>query len=178
MADIPPTFTVRDAMLACGLVDGPPVFQGETQAQCVASDIFHDSFASCIDKTYGDLNKDLEAFAGLTAATGQIRFPPRLRTHIKAFIQWTCNEIRMGRDPSTTEFPVDNYAPLLVQAQTHKRFVNAQEIAAKAAKPKQLTIDTKWNEWIPTFRSYLHQIPGCHGVPLNYVIRDHVAPDP
>ena len=44
------TYTVRDAMILCGLIDTDQR-QGQTPAQRFATDIFSDSFDMCLDKT-------------------------------------------------------------------------------------------------------------------------------
>jgi hypothetical protein len=52
-ADIPGT--VLNALIACG-VDNVTLFLGETQAQRIADDIFDDTFTSCMDVTFKELD--------------------------------------------------------------------------------------------------------------------------
>ena len=64
--------TVLDAMILCG-VDNVAMFMGETQAQRIASEIFDDSFESCMDISFKDLDERFKTYSDLTAAQGQIR---------------------------------------------------------------------------------------------------------
>ena len=179
MDALPPIFTVRDAMAICGLPDNPNVlFQGQTVAERVAVDVFNDDFASSMDKTFEELDADFKSYSDLTAAQGQIRMVPGVKTRIKAFVQWVRDEVRYGRNPALAPFPVANAALLIRRYKTHMKFVKDSSTISDAAKPKQLTEGTKWEDWLPTFLNYLRLIPGRDGVPLKYVCRDNDAPDP
>lgn len=120
-ADIPGT--VLNALIACG-VDNVALFLGETQAQRIADDIFDDTFTSCMDVTFKELDDHFKTYSDLTAAQGQIRIRPGTRKNIKAFVQWTRDEIRLGRDPSLTPFPVAQVGELIRRYKTHEKFQN------------------------------------------------------
>jgi hypothetical protein len=174
-------FTVRDAMASCGLLDnpaGPMLFNGQTQAQRVAFDLFNDDFMSCMDKTFSELDQDFKTYSDLTVAQGQIRMVPGVKTQIKAFVQWVRDEVRYGRAPTMTPFPVNTAATLIRRYKTHEKFIKDSSTISDAAKPKQFTDDTKWEDWVPTFLNYLRLIPGRDGVPLKYICREQEAPDP
>ena len=94
-----PVFTVYNAMVICGC-DDAIAFNGATQAERIATDIFDDNYESCIDKSYDDLDEDLKSYSVLTVANGQIRLKPRIKKNIKAFIQWSRDKIRIVNDPS------------------------------------------------------------------------------
>ena len=81
----PQTYTVRDAMVLCGLNDTDQ-FYGMTTAQRFAVDILSDSFAMCLDKTMKEVNNDIKQYATLTQNQGQIRITPGNRQNIQAFI--------------------------------------------------------------------------------------------
>ncbi len=49
-------FTVVDALIACG-VNNNVLFMEQTQAQRIASDIFDNTFTSCMDVTFRELDK-------------------------------------------------------------------------------------------------------------------------
>lgn len=49
MAALPPAHTVHDAMVACGINDVNR-FLNETEAQRLATDLFHDSFYTCMER--------------------------------------------------------------------------------------------------------------------------------
>ena len=61
---------------------------------------------------------------------------------------------------------------------THKKFIDKSSNTSDAARPSRFTSNMKWNDWSPTFVNYLRTIPGRDGVPISYVIRDSVQPDP
>lgn len=176
MAAIPPTFTVREALTLCG-VDNETIYNGETQAQRLATNIFSDDFLVCIDKSSTSLKDDLDFYSNLTANSGRIRLLPGTKNNLLGFIQWVRGEIRMGRDPASTPFPVHTVPILLRNYHSHRRFEDQAEMRSKAARPKTFTTETKWEDWATTFRGYLRQIPGRNGVPLSYVIRNPYEAD-
>lgn len=72
----------------------------------LASDIFSDQLTSCLDATlFKELDEHFETYADLTQAKGQIRIRPGTRKNIKAFVQWTRDELRLGRDLTANHFP-------------------------------------------------------------------------
>src|SRR5210317_2647115 len=101
-----------------------------------------------------------------------------MKKKIKGFIQWTRDELRMGREPKTTAYPVTDLRKQEVRMKTHQEFVKTSDTLSEAAKPKEFTNDSKWDDWEPIFSKYLRCLVGRNGVPLSYVIRDHEAGDP
>jgi hypothetical protein len=176
MAQIGP-FTVFDALVLCG-VDNMTFYQQETPAARLAEGLFSNSFMKCMDKTMKDLKEDFEAYSTLTVAQGQIRLTPTVKNKIKAFIQWTRNQVRMGIDPGTLPFPVAESALLERQLATHELYVKQAKDATDTLKPKPFKGEVKWVDWKPTLVNFLHQLPGRDGVPLSYVVRDNDAADP
>ena len=169
--------TVVDAMSACG-VDHDHLFMDETQAQRLANDIFDDLFTTCLDITYKELDEHFKTYSDLTAAQGQIRVRPGVRKNIKAFVQWTRDELRLGRDPSTTPFPIERVSDLIRRYKTHEKFIADSKTLAEAAKPGKFRETMKWEDWKPTFTNYLRSIPGRDGIPLKYICRENDAADP
>ena len=169
-------FTVHDALVLCG-VDDQNMFQGQTAAARLAEGLFSNNFMKCMDKSIKDLKEDFESYSTLTQAQGQIRLIPTIKNNIKAFIQWTRDQIRTGMDPSMTPFPVAFAAQLERQLTTHDLYVKQSKDAADTLKPKMLKNDVKWIDWKPTLVNFLYQIPGRDGVPLSYIVRDNEAPD-
>ena len=92
--------TVRQLLAIAG-VDDVQQFNGETQAQRLSADMFDDTFTSCMDKTYEELDSDLTMYSSLTVAQGQIRLQPGTKRGKKSFVQWTRDTIRTDRDPVT-----------------------------------------------------------------------------
>eukprot|EP00978_Attheya_sp_CCMP212_P011988 scaffold29703_cov31-Attheya_sp.AAC.1 len=161
-------------MAACGVND-VDLFDGATASARMALDMFNDSFHSCMDKTFDEVDQDFKSYSSLTIAQGQIRLSPGIRTRIKAFIQWTRDELRLGRNPSNVPFPVQMTADYIRRYKTHLKFSRDQMTMADAAKPTKFEDTVKWSDWYPTLKNYLRLIPGRDGVPLSYVIRpnDH-----
>ena len=80
-----PPFTLANAMSDCGITDAA-LFDGDTKASRIATEVFDNDFTSCMDKTYVELYDDLKSYSTLTAAHGQIRLTPGHKKNIKAFI--------------------------------------------------------------------------------------------
>ena len=163
--------TVLDAMILCG-VDNVAMFMGETQAQRIASEIFDDSFESCMDISFKDLDEHFKTYSDLTAVQGQIRIRPGIRKNIKAFVQWSRDELRLGHEPKMTPFPVDQVSDLIRRYKTHEKYLSDSKTLSEAAKPEKFKESTKWEDWKPTFLNYIRAIPGRDGVPLKYICRD------
>ena len=125
-----------------------------------------------------DLKEDFESYSSLTVAQGQFQLTPTVKNKIKAFIQWTRNQIRMGIDPGAYEFPVDLTPHLERQLATHELYVKQAKDAPETLKPKAFKGEVKWVDWKPTLVNFLNQLPGRDGVPLSYVIRDNDLADP
>ena len=173
-------YTIEEAIEACG-VDNGVVFgqyNGQTQVQRIAEDVFDGNFASCMDKQVSELEDDWKTYAQLTVNQGQIRLRPAMKKNVKAMIQWVRGEIHMGRDPSHTAFPVNDAPELIKRYTTHKQWVKKSSDKASTALPKQFTEESKWIDWKGSFINFLRTQPGRDGVPLNYVIRDNVNPPP
>lgn len=169
-----PAFTVEDAMLACG-VPAAPLFNQQSPARRLARDLFADDFTTAMDKTFTELEDDFKTYSNLTNAQGQIRLLPGVKNNIKAFVQWTRDELRMNRDPATTPFPNHLTNVLLRRYKTHKQFLDSVD---EATKPKDFATTIKWDDWFPTFSGYLRRLAGRDGVPLSYVVRANDAGDP
>ena len=56
--------TVRELLAIAG-VDDALLFNGETQSQRLSADMFDDTFTSCMDKTYEELDSDLKMYSSL-----------------------------------------------------------------------------------------------------------------
>ena len=122
MADLlPPVFTVAQAMVQC-CVPNAPVFNGQTPAERVLSQIFIDSFKTALSVTINDVNNAITAFTKLTAANGRIPLQPGVKRWVTAFVQWTRSMLRCGRDPTLVAFPVANIVDLMDDLPTCTRF--------------------------------------------------------
>lgn len=107
----------------------------------------------------------------------RVRFAFALtRKNIKAFVQWTCDEIRLGRNPADTSFPIDQASDLIRRYKTHEKYQADSKTLAEAAKPEKFKEATKWEDWKQTFLNYIRSIPGRDGIPLKYICREHDEP--
>jgi hypothetical protein len=111
MAAAVPT-TILDAIIACG-EDNFALFLGKTPAQHIAADIFDNTITMCMDITLQKLGEHFKTYSNLSQAQGQICVPPGTRKYIKAFVQWTCNKICLGCNPSLSPFPVNQVSDCL-----------------------------------------------------------------
>jgi hypothetical protein len=109
---VPPAFIVYDGMVLCGVNDDAE-FKGDTPAVRIASDLFGDDFATCMNKGFTELDYEFKTCCELTVNQGQVRLLPGTKRNIKAFIQWVRDERRLGRDPFTMAFPAENVLPTL-----------------------------------------------------------------
>ena len=60
-AAIPPINTVLDAIIACG-VDNNALFDGDTAAQRIASNLFVNSYETVMDKMWEELDTDFKSY--------------------------------------------------------------------------------------------------------------------
>ena len=100
-----PSFSVLDAMMACGL--------DEETAENVAEAIFMNVFKSCMSTSDSDMDKTFKSYASLTVAEGRIRLAPLAQKKIKAFNHWVQDKIRLGVEPSSMAFLVQEIVSIL-----------------------------------------------------------------
>eukprot|EP00978_Attheya_sp_CCMP212_P037862 scaffold182242_cov35-Attheya_sp.AAC.1 len=72
-----------------------------------------------MDKTFNEVDQDFKSYSSLTIAQGQIQLSPGIQTRIKAFIQWTRDELHLGRNPSNVPFPAQMTADYIRRYKTH-----------------------------------------------------------
>lgn len=96
-----------------------------------------------MDITFKELDEHFKTYFDLTVAQGQIRLSPGVRKNVKAFVQWTRDEIRLGRDPSDTAFPIEQVVDLIRRYNTHEKYKADSKTLAEAAKPEKFKEATK-----------------------------------
>lgn len=171
--------SVHDAMISCGVDNtAAHAFNGSTQAARVATEVFFDSFNIVAKKTMEQLDSEWKTYASLTLANGKIALNPGIKNRIRAFVQWTRDEFRHGRDPAQTAYATGNEAQLLERMREHDKYITEAAQLAPDAKPEQFNNDDDWEEFDRKFQGYLRLRPGSNGVPLLYVIRPNEVPDP
>lgn len=161
--------TVVDAMVTCGLHHDHFVMD-KTQAHCFINNIF-DDLLTCLDITFKDLDKHFKTYSDLILVA---------QAHIKAFVQWTCDELRLGRDPSASLFPIELVGDLVCHYKTHEKFIASSKTLSEDAKPDKSKETTKWEDCKPTFTNYLRLIlPECDGmIPLKYICLENDTAEP
>ena len=168
MAAANPAQTVLDGLLLCGVPQNI-VWNQATQAERIAADVFNDDFNTCLDLTFKEMDDHWKTYSAFTIANGQIRVGPQVKNNVRAFIQWCRDEIRVGRNPADTPFPIADSADLLRRHITHKKWCDKASDKATTAKPKQFTESMKWQDWKTIFVNFLRTQPGRNGVPLSYI---------
>src|SRR6056300_1225213 len=149
------------------------------RANCgIASEVFADDFSLVMVKSPTELNDEFNHFAKLTIQNGRLSIGPSIRRNVKAFVQWGRDKIWMGRDPSTTPFPVADAIMLTNRMKMHDDYVAQAKLYSEQSKPRPFRNETNWDDWNVTFVAYLRLLPGTNGVPLSYVVREDSAPDP
>ena len=128
-----PPFTRVNAMFDCGIVDAV-LFVGNTKAIRIATELFDDDFTSCMDKTYVQLDGDLNSYSTLTPSHSQIRLTHGLKKNIKAFIQWKRYQICLGIYPITVRFPVSNASYFIKRYKHHDAYVKKSKTITKTEK--------------------------------------------
>lgn len=71
-------------------------------------------------KTIEEVNSDIKQYTTLTQNQGQIRIAPGNRQKIQAFIQWSRDMVRTGRETSIVPFPIQDVANLIRNYKSHK----------------------------------------------------------
>ena len=132
--------TVLGAMILCG-TDNHVQFNGHTAAQRIAVDIFDDDFMSRIDKDINDLEDDLKSYSSLTITQGQIRLTPGTKRNLRAFIQWSNDQIHTGEEPAEMGFPVADAPDLIRYYRSHKAFCEKSKRVSDTANPPSPQLD-------------------------------------
>jgi hypothetical protein len=123
--------------------------------------------------TFKELDDHFKTYSELSAAQGQIRVRPGVRKNIMAFVQGTRDELRLGREPSASEFPIDQVSNLTRCYKTHEKYQIDSKTLMEAAKPdNKFKENIKWEDWKPTFLNYIRASPGRDGVPLKYICHE------
>ena len=121
-AAIPPAGivnTLEDLLTVCGVPDDG-LFNGATNANRIAHDIFNNDFDSCMDIMFDDFDQECKTYASLTVAQGQIPLRPGTKNNIKAMMQWCREKLLIGQDPATIIYPNANQLNLICRYKQHQ----------------------------------------------------------
>ena len=108
--------------------------------------MFDDTFTSCMDKTYEELDSDLNMYSSLTVAQGQISLQPGTKRGIKSFVQWTRDMICTDRDPATEPIAEFYNALLMRRYKSHATFVNKSPSISSTTSPSTFSASTKFDD--------------------------------
>ncbi len=89
-------YTIEDhALTACGVLTDTNnmLFNGANAAQRISSEVFSDTYTTCLNLTFSDLEDTWKTYSGLTINQGQIRLRPGTKVNIKALLQWVRDRI-------------------------------------------------------------------------------------
>ena len=174
---VPQRYTVLDNIVACGISGVIDRALNTSPAQRIASEMFNNSFSSCLSMSDSDIRGYLKTFNELPQAQGQVRMMPGAQRNIRAFVQFISHRARQ-------DLPLDEvlYAPamqveMIDMRKEQERFVDQSEGLSKAAKPDVFKASSVWYDWSKLCVNYLRLIPGQNGIPLSYVIRTNDEPD-
>lgn len=175
---VPQLFTVEDALIVCGISDaaGVAAVGRRSDADRLSEEMFDNSFESFMDMEYKNMIEDFKTMSNLTQNEGRIRLTLVMKRNIRGLLQWVKDEYRHGRDPSITQFNIDDIENLVRKNKTHDLYVEKSKGLASASEPEKFKTSTKWNDWKPTFLNYLRAIPGRDRIPLSYVVRENDEP--
>ena len=124
-----------------------------------------------MDKTVKELDDNLMSYSTITAANSQIRLNLVHKNNVKAFIQWTRDQYRLGLYPVLILSPVANVSEYIKRYKKHETYNKKSYTLTNTAKPEQTTDKIKWIDWYPTLINSLREIPVRNGVPLSYLCR-------
>ena len=149
----------------------------QEKAELVADEIFDDDYFTCSDKTYEKLKEDFKSLAAVKPAKNATNFSPKEKDRIRVFNDWVKDQLLRGFEVPNRTMPINEITKIKQRAKAHRDYVNRYEAVSAAAKPKDFTKDSKWEDWSVTFINYLRCIPSKEGVPLSYVIRKDEQPE-
>jgi hypothetical protein len=79
--------TIVEAVVTCG-IEHNTLLMDEMLMQCLANNIFDDSFDSCLDINFKELDDHFKANSDLMVTQSQIRIRLGTCKNIKALVQW------------------------------------------------------------------------------------------
>lgn len=132
--------------------------------------------------TYKEIRDLRDGYAKRTVAEGRIHFGLQRTKRIKALTEWVNDQARIDRDPTIGGFTQATFIDALTESADRAAILKADEetmdTRAKEAAPGMLTGENVWEKWEAKLNNMLSIQTGIFGVPLAYVIREKVNPDP
>ena len=157
-------------------------FNDEAQRDRIANEAFI-NFTELSTIEEKDLERMCDSFAKRTARDGRITIPLRRRNLLTAMMHWAKDFLRCSEKPSLADIAdKDAFMTALTIAMERAAIrkndaKNAETLSAKSS-PGALKPTIEWTTWNEGLEHHLSSIPGYHGVPLVYVIREKEEPVP
>ena len=129
--------TSFEVMISCG-GHNCNTFDGQTEKQRLATDLFTYDFSTCIDKSFEELDVDFKSYSDLTSTEGNIRLIPGVKKMIEAVVQFVRKKIMIGRNPGDTLFVAGDAQKYIIY-KTHKKFMSDSKIMLEAENPIDFT---------------------------------------
>ena len=139
--DQPVVTNITRSLTDCGVdIDsGGVIWNSESASQRIANNVFNNSFNTCIDITFTELDCHWKTYSSLTVADSCIRLRPGTKVNIRTFVQWTRDKFRTDEDPAVEMIPVASRMDLIDRYNTHKQWVSDASDMVKSARPKTFT---------------------------------------
>jgi hypothetical protein len=152
-------------------------FADPEERQALITEVFPDLKTISL-YTERDLKDIVKEFRSCTIAAGRITITCVTMSRTLGLICWVQDAYRCDQDPVPANFTNAEIETANRRAEVHAALLEQSETVAKSAQPKKLKGEQDWHEWFDSLKNYLSLLMGTNGVPLSYVIRDHVEPAP
>ena len=141
--------TFFEGVIYCG-VNNVNIFDGQTAAQWLATDLFSDYFSTFVNKYFEVIDATFKSYPYLTTTQGHIRLLTGVKENINAFFQFLRDKILLGGNPADTLF-VARYAQKYTRKyKIYEKFMSDSKTVSEAGNPSAFASNTKWMYWGPT----------------------------
>jgi hypothetical protein len=128
--------------------------------------------------TEKDINAMVESFAKRAKTDGRVHFGLSRTQSMIGLMHWVQDRARCNSVIDVRQVNNSTFRQAIMNERERKSELDKMETHAKSSSPGKLKKESEWVDWLIRFRTYLSGIPGIIGVPLSYVIREEVTPDP
>mmetsp|Transcript_20471 Transcript_20471/g.48149 ORF Transcript_20471/g.48149 Transcript_20471/m.48149 type:complete len:421 (+) Transcript_20471:519-1781(+) len=100
----------------------------------------------------------------------KIDIEPCVKNMIHAYHYWIKVQNWRNANILRMQFPTEQVNEILEAQEIHNQFMAVGDTNKTAMTSDNFTKDSDWDNWSPTFISYLAYVPGITELPLNYVV--------
>lgn len=141
------------------------------------------SLSDLVDYSTDDISALGKSMAGINPTRDRIHFGMLRTAQLKAMVNWAKDFDRRNELPSLDDFGdrqlfLAELRTADKRARIRRDLASGSESRAKEASPGKLKNEKSWNTWEQAFLTQLSILIGVNGVPLSYVVREDVTPDP